>query len=246
MKIEVLEEQILAPHAAAVVAVALRDAVASRGRATVAFSGGSTAGPLLAALSETSVPWEAVDVLQVDERIAPEGHSDRNLTTLQEHLVARVPALAGRVHPMPVDDTDLDATARYARTVRDLAGTPPRLDLVHLGIGTDGHTASLFPDGPLLDDRADPVGITGPYEGRRRMTLTLPVLSRAREVLWLVRGASKAPVVRRLAAGDTSIPAGRVDPTHARLLVDRAAAAELTSERTPEDTPSPEGSWRCP
>lgn len=229
MRIEVVEEEVLAAHAAAVVAMALRDAVAARGRATVAFSGGASAGALLTALAATRVPWEAVDVLQVDERVAPEGHADRNLTGLQEHLAAHVPALAGRVHPMPVDDADLDAAAaRYADTIHSLAGTPPRLDLVHLGLGTDGHTASLTPDSPLLDDPGGPVAVTGAYQGRRRMTLTVPVLSRAREVLWFVRGAAKAPMVRRLVAGDTSIPAGRVDPTHARLLVDRAAAADLT------------------
>lgn len=171
----------------AVVAATLHEAVANRGRATVAFSGGSTAGPLLAALGDTEAPWEAVDVLQVDERVAPEGHPDRNL-----------------------------------------AGCPARLDLVHLGLGSDGHTASLVPDSPLLDEQAAPVGVTATYEGRRRMTLTLPVLNRAREVVWLVRGAAKAPMVRRPVRGDTSMSAGRVDPTRARLLVDHAAAAGLT------------------
>lgn len=230
MRIEILAEEVLAAHAAAVVASVLGDAVEARGRATVAFSGGSTARPLLAALAATTIPWEAIDVLQVDERVAPPGHADRNLTGLQELLAARVPALRRRVHPMPVEDDDLQgAAARYARTLRDLAGTPARLDLVHLGIGVDGHTASLLPGSPLLVESA-PVGVTATYEGRRRMTLTLPVLNRAREIVWLVRGAAKAPMVRRLVDGDASIPAGRVDRAHARLLLDHAAAAELSPE----------------
>lgn len=230
MRIEILEEEVLAAHAAAIMAAVLVDAVATRGHATVAFSGGSTAGPLLASLAATSVPWEAVDVLQVDERVAPPGDAERNLTNLQEHLVDEVPALRGRVHPMPVEDDDLhEAATRYARTLRDLAGSPARLDLVHLGIGPDGHTASLIPNSPLLEEAA-PVGVTATYEGRRRMTLTLPALNQAREIVWLVRGAAKAPMARRLVEGDTAIPAGRVAQTHARLLLDHAAATELSSE----------------
>lgn len=227
MRIEVLDEDVLAAHAAAVVAATLH--VANRGRATVAFNGGSRAGSFLAALADTDAPWEAVDVLQVDERVAPEGHPDRNMTALQAHLAAHVPALRRRVHPMPVDDADLDAAAtQYARTVRDLAGRPARLDLVHLGLGPDGHTASLVPGSPLLDEHAAPVGVTATYEERRRMTLTLPVLNRAREVVWLVRGAAKAPMVRRLSAATPRSRQGGSTP-HVRLLVDHSAAAGLTS-----------------
>lgn len=152
MRIEILATEVLAAHAATVVATVLRDAVERRGNATVAFSGGSTAEPLLTALAGTPVPWESVDVLQVDERVAPPGHAERNLTDLQERLAARVPALTGRVHPMPVEERDLPrAAARYGRTVCDLAGTPPRVDLVHLGLGPDGHTGSLVPGSRLLE-----------------------------------------------------------------------------------------------
>lgn len=235
MKIEVLAEQQLAAHGAAILAAAICSAAAARGRVTVAFSGGSTAGYLLAALARTAVPWDAVHVLQVDERVAPEGHPERNLTTLRLCLIDHVPLPAGQIHPMPVTSADLDAAARsYAATLIDVAGDPPRLDVVHLGLGADGHTASLTPGSTSLEQTDEPVGVTGPYEGRRRMTLTLPVLARAHEVVWFVRGAAKAPMVRRLVEGDDSIPAGRVAARNARLLLDTAAASLLTSTTNPE------------
>lgn len=228
MRTAVAPEERVAAEGARHVAAVLRATVAAEGRATVAFSGGSTAGPLLGALSEVDVPWSAVEVFQVDERVAPAGHPDRNLTTLQERLLDHVPLPPDRLHPMPVDATDLDAAAdRHAHVLQDLAGRPPRLDLVHLGLGIDGHTASLVPGSPSLTDRPDPVAVTPPYEGRRRMTLTLPVLSRARAILWFVTGAAKAPIVRRLVDGDRSIPAGRVEASRALLLVDPPGAAAL-------------------
>ena len=228
MRIEVLAEQQLAAHAAAILAASLRAATAARGRASIAFSGGSTAGALLAALARADVPWDVVDVLQVDERIAPDGHPDRNLTTLQQHLLDEVPLSAARIHPMPVTSPDLDTAARrYAGTLREVAGDPPQLDVVHLGLGTDGHTASLTPGSAALEPNHEPVVVTDAYEGRRRMTLTLPVLSGARGLVWFVQGAAKAPMVRRLVAGDDTIPAGRVAAGNARLLLDTAAAAEL-------------------
>jgi 6-phosphogluconolactonase len=237
MKVEVLPEPELAAHGAALVAAGLRAAVAARGHATVAFSGGSTAGALLDALASTKVPWDAVEVLQVDERVAADGHPDRNLTTLRQRLLDHVPLPPGQVHPMPVTDPDLAAGAeRYAATLRRLAGRPPRIDVVHLGLGTDGHTASLTPGSPLLDDPGGPVAVTEPYQGRRRMTLTLPVLAAARELVWFVRGAAKAPMVRRLVEADPSIPAGLVPAAHARLLLDPAAATDLTSPTTREQT----------
>ena len=227
MRIEVVAENRIAERGAAHIAAVLRAVVAERGRATVAFSGGSTAGPLLQALAGADVPWSAVHVLQVDERVAPHGHPERNLTTLRQRLLDRVPLPPDQLHAMPVEDRDLDAAAaRFAGTLHDLAGHPPRLDLVHLGLGPDGHTASLVPGSPLLATR-DPVGVTGSYQGRRRMTLTLPVLSAAREVLWFVIGSEKAAMVRRLVDGDPTIPAGRVEASRALLLLDPSAAAEL-------------------
>lgn len=223
-----MKEALLGARGAELVAEALRTAVAARGHATVAFSGGTTARPLLTALVDADVPWTAVDVLQVDERVAPGGHPDRNLTALQRHLVDHVPLPADRLHAMPVEAEDLDrAAAAYADVVHEIAGRPATIDVVHLGIGTDGHTASLIPGGPWRDEGTDPVVVTAPYQGRRRMTLTLSALSGARRVLWFVSGAAKAPVVRRLVEGDPSIPAGAVEASRAVLLVDPAAAVAL-------------------
>ena len=127
---------------------------------------------------------------------------------------------------MPVESADLDeAAARYAQTLVDVAGSPPVLDLVHLGLGSDGHTASLVPGDPVLDVTDADVALTGVYQGRRRMTLTYPVLNRARRVLWLITGEDKAAMLVRLRRGDPAIPAGRVRQDHAVVLADRAAAA---------------------
>jgi 6-phosphogluconolactonase len=197
--------------------------VQARGRFTVAISGGRTPWVMLRALSSLDVPWERVHVLQVDERIAPDGHPDRNLTHLRESLHGPEHVLA-----MPVESADLDeAAARYARTLVDIAGSPPVLDLVHLGLGPDGHTASLVPGDPVLGVTDADVAMTGVYQGRRRMTLTYPVLNRARRVLWLITGEDKAAMLVRLRRGDPAIPAGRVRQDDAVVLADRAAAQQL-------------------
>ena len=230
MRTEIVDTERIAAQGAAHIAAALRAAIQDRGRATVAFSGGSTAGELLAALADADVPWSAVDVLQVDERVAPEGDADRNLTMLRQRLLDHIPLPADRLHAMPVEAADLDAAAAgYADLLCELAGRPPRLDLVHLGIGTDGHTASLVPGTPLLETTDRLVAVTDRYRGRRRMTLTLPVLSQARQVLWYVTGAGKAVVVRRLVDGDTSMPAGKVARSRALLLLDPPAASAFPS-----------------
>lgn len=228
MRTDIVPTESLPTQAAEHIAAVLRAAIEARGRASVAFSGGSTAGRLFAALTEADVPWSAVDVLQVDERVAPEGDPERNLTALRERLLDHVPLPEERLHAMPVDAPDLEAAAGdYAGLLHDLAGRPPRLDLVHLGLGTDGHTASLVPGSPLLAETSRSVAVTERYRGRRRMTLTLPVLSQARQVIWYVNGAIKAPMVRRLVDGDRGIPAGRVERSRARLLLDPLAASAL-------------------
>jgi 6-phosphogluconolactonase len=189
---------------------------------------------MLRALAAKDIPWEGVHVLQVDERVAPAGDADRNLTHLRDSLLANAPLRAEQIHAMPVESADLEAAAaRYARTLRELAGSPPVLDLVHLGLGPDGHTASLVPGDPVLDVTAADVALTGPYQGRRRMTLTYPILNRARRILWLVTGDEKAGMLVRLRDGDPAIPAGRVRRDRVLVLADRAAARYLGEAPAP-------------
>ncbi|MDB5309305.1 MAG: 6-phosphogluconolactonase [Gemmataceae bacterium] len=229
MKIDILPDaDAAARQAAAVVAAAARTAVAARGRFVFAVSGGTTPWLMLRHLSGEDVPWAAIYVAQVDERAAPDGHPDRNLTHLRESLLGHAPIRPEQVLPMPVTESDLDAGAtRYARTLDAVAGSPPVLDLVHLGLGPDGHTASLVPGDPVLDVTDRDVAVTGEYQGRRRMTLTYPALNRARFVLWLVTGAGKAGMLARLKAADPSIPAGRVRQDNAMVLADRDAGSRL-------------------
>jgi 6-phosphogluconolactonase len=227
MKIEVLDDaDAVAEEAAAIIATDARRAVDARGRFTLAVSGGHTPWVMLRALSEMQVPWKYVHILQVDERVAPAGDSDRNFTHLRESLLDHAPLPATQIHAMPVEATDLVAAAsRYGETLRELAGAPPTIDLVHLGLGPDGHTASLVPGDPVLDVTDADVALTGVYLGRRRMTLTYRTIDRARRVLWLVTGAEKAQMLVRLRDGDASIPAGRVRRDDALILADEPAAA---------------------
>jgi 6-phosphogluconolactonase len=228
MKIQILSDaETVACQAAVVIAADARAAVAARGRFTMAVSGGRTPWVMLRELARQDVPWNSVHLLQVDERVAPAGDPDRNLTHLRESLLAHAPLDSDQIHAMPVESADLqDAVARYTATLLEVAGTPPAIDLVHLGLGPDGHTASLVPGDSALDVADADVAIAGPYQGRRRMTLTFPTLNRARRVLWVVTGAEKAPMLARLRRADPSIPAGRVAKDHALLLADRDAAAQ--------------------
>jgi len=229
MKIEIYSDaDAVAQKAAALVATEARAAVAARGAFVMAVSGGHTPWQMLRALAGEDVPWGAVHVAQVDERVAPAGDPDRNLTHLRESLLQRAPLRAEQIHAMPVESTNLQAAcAEYALTLQGLAGSPPVLDLVHLGLGPDGHTASLVPGDPVLEVNDADVALTELYKGRRRMTLTYPILNRSRRVLWLVTGSGKAGMLSRLRAGDAQIPAGRVRSDHALVLADRAAAGQL-------------------
>ena len=229
MKVEVFADaESVARQAAALIAGEARAAVAARGSFIMAVSGGNTPWLMLRALSGEDVPWQSIHVVQVDERVAPAGDPDRNLTHLNESLHA--PLRSEQILAMPVESPDLNAAAaRYAATLRELAGSPPVLDLVHLGLGPDGHTASLVPADPVLEVTNADVALTGVYQGRRRMTLTYPIINRSRRILWLVTGSEKVEMLDRLRKADVSIPAGRVRQDQAVVFADRAAAAQLAA-----------------
>jgi 6-phosphogluconolactonase len=228
MKIQVLADaDAVAKAGAAVLAEAARAAAQTRGGCTLALSGGRTPWVMLRALQHEDVPWQQVKIVQVDERVAPADSPDRNLKHLRESL-SSTPLLADDLYPMPVEESDLAAAAeRYARTLEGLAGAPPTLDLVHLGLGPDGHTASLVPGDPVLEVTDAWVGVTGAYQQHRRMTLTYPVLNRARAVLFVVTGEEKADALLRLSRRDPTIPAGRIENPSVTVLADKAAAARL-------------------
>ncbi len=228
MKMEVFsDDESTARAAAKFIAAEAKAAIAARGKFVMAVSGGRTPWIMLRALASEDLAWDRVHVVQVDERVAPAGHADRNLTHLQESLLAHSPIGPEQIHAMPVESADLEAAAgQYASVLREIAGSPPRLDLIHLGLGPDGHTASLVPGDPVLDVTGADVALTGIYQGRRRMTLTYPVINRARLILWLATGGEKVGMLARLRERDASIPAGRVCQDQAVIFADRAAAAE--------------------
>ncbi|WP_221227785.1 6-phosphogluconolactonase [Rhodocyclus tenuis] len=229
LKVEVHADALaLAQAAADHIAEKAEQAIAQRGQFLLALSGGQTPQAMLRALAQAPIDWRRVHLLQVDERIAPLGSVARNLTQLEESLLAHVRIPAAQVHPLPVDAADpLAAMAGYEALLRQLAGEPPLLDLVQLGLGSDGHTASLLPGDPALAVTERELALSTRYQGWRRMTLTLPLLDRARQVLWLVSGADKAAVLARFVAGDAALPACRVSRESALLLCDAAAAARL-------------------
>ena len=208
---------VLAARSASFVAELARTSVADHGRFTFAVSGGKTPWAMFAELTSHQVPWSEVQIFQVDERVAPEGDPDRNLTHLRQSLGDA----DAEVIAMPVEDPDLEAAAAaYAKRL------PDHFDLVHLGLGPDGHTASLVPGDPVLEVADRLVAVTEPYQGHRRMTLTYPALARADQVLWLISGDDKREALARLLAGDQSIPAGRVEARHSMILADAAASPE--------------------
>jgi 6-phosphogluconolactonase len=232
MKLEVFDDaDAVARAAAAAIAADARAAVAARGRFIMAVSGGHTPWIMLRALAGEQVPWKGVHVFQVDERIAPAGDPDRNLTHLRASLLEHAPLPSQQVYAMPVESPDLEVAAKqYARTLEQVAGSPPVLDLAHLGMGPDGHTASLVPGDPILNVTDADVGLTDVYMGRRRMTLTYPILNRSRRILWLMTGSEKVAMLPRLLEGDTTIPSGRISRDQAVVLADQADAAEVPSK----------------
>jgi len=231
MKQEILStSDAVAARAAQIIASDARAAVAARGRFVMAVSGGRTPWQMLRALANEEMPWANVHVVQVDERIAPAGDKDRNLTHLRESLLSHAPIPENQIHAMPVEATDLDQACRdYTALLNSICGNPAVIDLTHLGLGPDGHTASLIPGDPVCEVHDAEVALTGLYQNRRRMTLTYPILNRSRHVLWVVTGAEKAPMLPRLLAGDAGIPAGPIAQANATLLADAPAAAEITA-----------------
>ena len=208
-------------RAARSIARRLREAVHRRGRASLAVSGGSTAPPMLAALARMDLPWDDIGIWQVDERAAPDGHPDRNAGHLS--------GFPGHHHLMPVTAPDLRAAAaEYAATV------PDRFDVVHLGMGPDGHTASWPPGDPVIDSTA-PVDLSREYQGRVRMTLTPPVVNSARGRVALITGGDKArPVAAWLEGGASpeDLPIARVRRSDTVVVLDPAAASGLSSMRS--------------
>jgi 6-phosphogluconolactonase len=221
-RLEVLDDtDAVHRRGAEVIAETVGAAVSERGSSGLAVSGGRDPWPMFSQLEDLIEDWTKVAIYQVDERVAPPGSDERNLTHLIESLSI---GAQGSIKPMPVNDDDLEAAAdRYG------ASLPDALDLAHLGIGPDGHTASLVPNDPVLEVTDKRVAVTsGEYQGVRRMTLTYPELHRTRRLLWVITGAEKADALEKLLARDPSIPSGRVDPGgDSLILADRAAAPEV-------------------
>jgi len=227
MEIWILEDsEAVAQKAAGFVADTLREAVAARDLAALALSGGRTPARMLELLRGESLPWPQLHLFQTDERMVPGDDAARNAGAIRSLLTEHVPLPPQQAHWMPVERADGEAAcAAYQTTLRTVAGCPPRLDLVHLGLGADGHTASLFPGDAAATRRERDVVTTSAHGGWRRMTLTAPVLEGARQLLWLVCGADKRRALRALLERDASTPAGRLPQDRALLITDRATAA---------------------
>jgi 6-phosphogluconolactonase len=212
-----------AVQGAALISTQLRAAVAERGTATFAVSGGRTPVPMLERLATESLPWQKISCFQVDERVAPDGDPGRNATQVRFALEEQVARYPKQFHWMPVTAADLAAGARrYEATLIGACGNPPMLDVVHLGLGDDGHTASVFP-GETLDEH-HAVAVTAAHMGHRRMTLTIPLINHARSILWLVTGSQKAAALAGLLRGDPNLVASRIRRTSAAIVADAAAA----------------------
>ncbi len=224
MKIEIAADaEKAAQSAARLLAEHIMMAIAGRGHACIAVSGGHTPWAMLENLAQRDLPWSKLHVFQVDERECPISDKDRNFRKIKTIFPKEC-----HLHPMPVEDAAKGAE-HYARDLGRLLGKGLQLDVIHLGLGADGHTASLVPGDPVLEVTDRDVAWTEPYQGHRRMTLTYPIINRARFVFWLVDGPAKREVLARLAAGDPDIPAGRVHAARQAVIADKAAAAELAT-----------------
>lgn len=219
--------------AADLLAAQIQEAIAARGRCLLAISGGSTPGPVFEKLANRALDWDRLVLLQADERLAARGSEQRNLT----QQIRAFDGLPVTWLPLPVEEI-VDASARgdaasvqavladFTSRLYRFADDPPVIDIAQLGLGDDGHTASLFAGDAGLDELRLPVTLTGEYKGSRRLTLTRPVFDRARSVIWLVRGSTKAPALGRLLAGDLTLPAGLLRPARSVIVADSEAARQ--------------------
>lgn len=218
----------VAKEAANYVADRIKENLAKKNFFTMAISGGRTPWEMIRELAKEDLEWEKVFLFQVDERIAPDGHPDRNLTQLFKSIENTKLPTRLNIFPMHVIAEDLDQACQdYADHIQRITETG-KLDLVHLGMGTDGHTASLIPGDEVLNVLDKKVTLTqNPYQGRQRMTLTYPLINEAEKILWVVTGEEKAEMLERLLLKDSTIPAGKVNQTHAILLTEESAAVKI-------------------
>ena len=228
MQIQVLRDTgAVAEKAAEIIITEAQSAISARGCFIIAVSGGQTPWRMFSALAAREMRWADVFVFQADERVVPDSDPNRNLTLLRESLLQHAPVPSEQVYAMPVELPNLEAGSKiYASILERIAGVPAVLDLVHLGLGPDGHTASLVPGDPVLDVKDRDVAVTQTYRGTRRMTLTYPILNRSRRILWLVTGSEKVEMLVRLRNKDATIPAGRIRQDRAIVLADRSAAPQ--------------------
>ena len=222
-KIFPLADQV-ATQAAAYLEQVIREALTDQKSFSLAISGGRTPWEMLKILSKADLPWQRINLFQVDERVAPDGHPDRNLTQLLQAIAGTVMVKKLNIFSMPVNAEDLDAAAMEYTEVLNKVTEGKGLDIVHLGLGIDGHTASLVPGDEVLAIQDRIVACTqNSYQGRIRMTLTYPLLNAAKQILWIVTGSEKKEMVQRLLQQDPRIPAGMIRQENALLLVDQAA-----------------------
>lgn len=218
----------VAKEAAAYIADRIRENLTKKGFFTMAISGGRTPWEMIKELAQEDLPWEKVFLFQVDERIAPDGHQDRNLTQLFNTIQGTKMMTRLNIFPMQVIAEDLDhACQEYADHIKKITESG-KLDLIHLGIGTDGHTASLIPGDDVLEVQDKNVALTSsPYQGRNRMTLTYPLINQAEKILWIITGEEKAEMLERLLQQDPKIPAGKISQSQAIILTEESAAVKI-------------------
>jgi 6-phosphogluconolactonase len=217
----------VARQAALLISDLIKENVAKKGFFTMAISGGRTPWEMIKILAQENLPWDKVYLFQVDERIAPDGNPDRNLTQLFNTIHGTRLMTRLNIFHMPVIAENLEsACAEYENHIQQVTGSG-KLDLIHLGLGSDGHTASLIPGDAVCEVKDQDVALTAsPYQGRDRMTVTYPLINRAEKILWLVTGSEKATMLHRLLNKDPEIPAGRISQDQALIFADESAASD--------------------